>query len=110
MGSETLMDDSSSAPRWWQTRNGKQVVALGILMGSAYGAALLVPSYGAWVFALAVVAGVFPFARRALALARSGTPVSIGTLMAGAALGGLVMGWCQEVAGLEEGWREGRRA
>src|SRR5690625_6626573 len=28
MGSETLMDDSSSAPRWWQTRNGKQVVAL----------------------------------------------------------------------------------
>src|SRR5690625_2870932 len=55
MGSETLMDDSSSAPRWWQTRNGKQVVALGILMGSAYGAALLVPSYGAWVFALAAL-------------------------------------------------------
>src|SRR5690625_526281 len=98
MGSETLMDDSSSAPRWWQTRNGKQVVALGILMGSAYGAALLVPSYGAWVFALAVVAGVFPFARRALALARSGTPFSIETLMSVAALGALVIGEAQEAA------------
>src|SRR5690625_4177522 len=75
MGSETLMDDSSSAPRWWQTRNGKQVVAVGILMGSACGAALLVPSYGAWVFALVVVAGVFPFGRRAMVLHGSGSPL-----------------------------------
>lgn len=98
MGSETLMDDSSSAPRWWQTRNGKQVVALGILMGSAYGAALLVPNYGAWVFAIAVMVGVFPFARQALALARSGTPFSIETLMSVAALGALVIGEAEEAA------------
>src|SRR5690625_7202702 len=65
-------------------------------MGSAYGAALLVPSYGAWVFALAVVAGVFPFARRALVLARSGTPFSMETLMSVAALGALVIGEAED--------------
>src|SRR5690625_2388924 len=41
--------------RWWQTKKGKQVVGLGVLMGAAYVLALLVPQYGAWLFAAAVV-------------------------------------------------------
>src|SRR5690554_3323826 len=35
-------------PRWWQTRKGKHVVGLGILMSAAYALALFVPAYGAW--------------------------------------------------------------
>src|SRR5690606_9794272 len=41
--------------RWWQTRRGKQVVWLGILMSAAYAMSLFFPSYGSWVFAGAVI-------------------------------------------------------
>src|SRR3546814_8547414 len=56
--------------RWWQTQKGRLVIGLGGLMGAAYAMALIVPNYGSWVFAAAVIAGVFPFARTALALTR----------------------------------------
>ncbi|NYT58236.1 cadmium-translocating P-type ATPase [Alcaligenaceae bacterium] len=84
--------------RWWQTRKGKQVVGLGILMGVAYAMALFFPAYGTWLFAAAVIAGVFPFARKALALAMSGSPFSIETLMSVAALGALFIGEAEEAA------------
>ncbi|AWB33920.1 MULTISPECIES: heavy metal translocating P-type ATPase [Alcaligenaceae] len=93
-------DDQAAAPqlRWWQTRKGKQVVGLGILMATAYAIAQFFPNYGAWVFAAAVIVGVFPFARKALALAKSGSPFSIETLMSVAALGALVIGEAEEAA------------
>lgn len=93
-------DDQAAAPqlRWWQTRKGKQVVGLGILMATAYAIALFFPNYGTWVFGAAVVVGVFPFARKALALARSGSPFSIETLMSVAALGALIIGEAEEAA------------
>jgi len=84
--------------RWWQTKKGKQVVGLGILMGVAYTMALFVPDYGSWVFAAAVIAGVFPFALKALSLAKAGSPFSIETLMSVAALGALVIGEAEEAA------------
>ncbi len=87
-----------TAQRWWQTRKGRQVIGLGILLGAAYGLALLFPAYGAWAFAAAVVIGVFPFVRKALALAMSGSPFSIETLMSVAALGALVIGEAEEAA------------
>lgn len=87
-----------TAQRWWQTRKGRQVIGLGILLGAAYGLALLFPAYGAWAFAAAVVVGVFPFVRKALALAMSGSPFSIETLMSVAALGALVIGEAEEAA------------
>ena len=96
--SDTNSDKQSTAPRWWQTRKGKQVVGLGILMSAAYALALLAPDYGAWVFTVAVVVGVFPFARKAVALALSGSPFSIETLMSVAALGALVIGEAEEAA------------
>ena len=85
-------------PRWWQTRNGKQVVGLGLLISVAYALALLFPSYGNLIFAAAVIAGVAPFARKALALAKSGSPFSIETLMSVAALGALIIGEGEEAA------------
>ncbi len=91
-------DAAEQDQRWWQTTRGRQVVGLGILMGAAYLMAILFPGYGSWVFTVAVLAGVFPFARRALALARSGTPFSIETLMSVAALGALLIGEAEEAA------------
>lgn len=93
-------NDQAVAPqlRWWQTRKGKQVVGIGILMATAYAIAQFFSNYGAWVFAAAVIAGVFPFARKALALAKSGSPFSIETLMSVAALGALVIGEAEEAA------------
>ena len=84
--------------QWWQTRKGKQVVGLGILMSVAYLIALMVPNYEMWVFAAAVIIGVFPFARKALALVKSGSLFSIETLMTTAALCALVIGEAEEAA------------
>lgn len=93
-------DNQTVAPRqrWWQTKKVKQVVGLGMLMGAAYAMALFFPDYGKWLFAAAVIVGVFPFARKALALARSGSPFSIETLMSVAALGALFIGEGEEAA------------
>ena len=84
--------------RWWQTRKGKQVVSLGVLMGIAYALALLFPNYGRWAFAIAVTIGVFPFARKSVVLATTGTPFSIEMLMSIAAIGALIIGEAEEAA------------
>ncbi len=84
--------------RWWQSRKGKQVVGVGILMGVAYALSLLFPDYGMWAFAVAVIVGVFPFVRKALALAMTGTPFSIEMLMSVAAIGALIIGEPEEAA------------
>ena len=84
--------------RWWQTKKGKHVIGLGVLMASAYAMTLLLPLYGEWIFAAAVIAGVTPFARKAFALARSGSPFSIETLMSVAAIGALFIGEAEEAA------------
>lgn len=83
---------------WWQTLKGKQVVGLGILMSVAYLISLLFPAYGVWVFAVAVLAGVYSFARKAAVLAMSGSPFSIEMLMTVAALGALIIGEAEEAA------------
>ena len=84
--------------RWWQTRKGKHVIGLGLLMGSAYVVAQFIPLYAEWIFAAAVIAGVIPFARKAFALATSGSPFSIETLMVVASIGALVIGEAEEAA------------
>ena len=89
---------SATEQRWWQTRKGKQVVSLGILMGVAYALSLLFPDYGMRAFAIAVIVGVFPFARKAVALTMTGTPFSIEMLMSVAALGALIIGESEEAA------------
>lgn len=93
-----MTDDSLEAQHWWQSKKGKQVVVLGTLMSAAYVFSLIFPSYGTWVFALAVIIGVTPFARTAWALARTGTPFSIEMLMSVAAIGALIIGEAEEAA------------
>lgn len=94
----SMTDDSLEAQHWWQSKKGKQVVVLGTLMSAAYVFSLIFPSYGTWVFALAVIIGVIPFARTAWALARTGTPFSIEMLMSVAAIGALIIGEAEEAA------------
>src|SRR5690606_22964468 len=91
-------DRPTAGQSWWQTRKGKQVIGLGALLGAAYAAAWLLPAYGMWIFGLAVITGVAPFARKAVSLARSGTPFSIATLMSAAAIGALFIGEAEEAA------------
>lgn len=83
---------------WWQNRKGKHVIGLCLLMGSAYAIALFIPLYAEWIFAAAVVAGVAPVARKAYALAISGSPFSIETLMSVATVGALIIGEVEEAA------------
>ncbi|MFA7504490.1 MAG: heavy metal translocating P-type ATPase [Burkholderiaceae bacterium] len=89
---------ASEPTRWWQTRKGRQVAGLGLGMGIAYAGSLAIPAHGAWILAAAVLAGVLPFARKAVALARAGSPFSIEMLMSVAVLGALVIGEAEEAA------------
>src|SRR5690606_20455403 len=84
----------SSAPRlpWWRMKKGQLVIGLGVLMGAAYLLAWRFPAQGSALFTVAVLFGVFPFARKALILARSGSPLFIEMLMSVAALGAMFIG------------------
>ena len=100
--SKSTTDRESDKPlepeHWWQSRKGKQVIGLGVLMSAAYIIALIFPDFGMWAFAAAVIIGVLPFARKAVALAMTGTPFSIEMLMSVAAIGALVIGEAEEAA------------
>ena len=100
--SKSTTDRESDKPlepeHWWQSRKGKQVIGLGVLMSAAYIIALIFPDFGVWAFAAAVIIGVLPFARKAVALAMTGTPFSIEMLMSVAAIGALVIGEAEEAA------------
>ena len=100
--SKSTTDRESDKPlepeHWWQSRKGKQVIGLGLLMSAAYIIALIFPDFGMWAFAAAVIIGVLPFARKAVALAMTGTPFSIEMLMSVAAIGALIIGEAEEAA------------
>ncbi|CCN49317.1 Lead, cadmium, zinc and mercury-transporting ATPase [Vibrio nigripulchritudo MADA3029] len=56
------------------------------------------PQVGAWMFTFVCIAGLYPVARKAIQLAKSGTPFAIETLMSVAALGALYLGETIEAA------------
>ncbi len=56
------------------------------------------PQLSAWIFTLTCLIGLFPIARKALKLAKGGTPFAIETLMSVAALGALYLGETAEAA------------
>jgi len=90
-------DDEPGVP-WWRTGKAKLVWLLGALVAAAYGGSLLFPAEAYWIFVAATLAAVFPFGRRAFALARAGTPFSIETLMVVAAVGAVFIGAAEEAA------------
>ena len=93
-------DDPADATRpWWATGKAKLVWLLGALVLGAYALSLALPhSYTYPLFLAATAVAVVPFGRRAIALARVGSPFSIETLMVTAAIGAAVIGAAEEAA------------
>ena len=84
---------------WWRTGKAVLVWALGALVLGAWALSLLLPERLTYpLFLTATLVAVVPFGRRALALARAGSPFSIETLMVTAALGAAVIGAAEEAA------------
>ncbi|MBS7789351.1 cadmium-translocating P-type ATPase [Roseococcus sp. SDR] len=84
---------------WWNTGKARLVWLLGALVGGAYALSLLLPERFTYpLFLAATLVAVIPFGRRAVALARAGSPFSIETLMVTAALGATIIGAAEEAA------------
>ncbi|MDB5541384.1 MAG: zntA [Devosia sp.] len=83
---------------WWATRKAKLTLASGVALALAYIAGLVVPAIGHWAFLVALLVGLVPVGRRALAGALSGTSFSIDTLMTIAAVGAVIIGATEEAA------------
>ncbi|AWU98043.1 heavy metal translocating P-type ATPase [Azospirillum ramasamyi] len=89
--------DPAEGP-WWRGRKAVLTLAAGAALAAATLVGLLVPETERWAFPLALMVGLVPVARRALAAARAGTPFSIETLMTVAGVGALVIGAVEEAA------------
>lgn len=89
--------DADEAP-WWRGPKARLTMAAGAALAAATMLGLLVPAAEPWAFPLALMVGLVPVARRALAAARAGTPFSIEMLMTVAAIGALLIGAVEEAA------------
>jgi Cd2+/Zn2+-exporting ATPase len=100
----TAIDDAPKAPvladatPWWRDRKAQLVGFTGLLLAAAFIASLIVPAEAEWAYLAAALIGLVPVARRALTLIRSGSPFSIETLMAVAAIGAIAIGAGSEAA------------
>jgi len=84
---------------WWNTGRARLVWVLAGLVGTAWIASALLPErLTAPLYVAATAIALVPFGRRAIALARAGTPFSIETLMCLAAIGAAVIGAAGEAA------------
>ncbi len=93
-------EDAADAEKpWWQTGKARLVWILAALVLAAYALATILPERLTYpLFLLATLVAIVPFGRRAIALARVGSPFSIETLMVTAALGASVIGAAEEAA------------
>jgi Zn2+/Cd2+-exporting ATPase len=94
----TAVIRSRHSESWFDSPKLRLTVGLGILLGVAFSISLYVPSVSQWVFSVAAIIGLFPFAHRALTAAFSGTPFSIEMLMTIAAVGAVAIGAAEEAA------------
>lgn len=89
--------DAADGP-WWQGSNARLALACAVALGVAYAISLALPTTGHWAFLAALVPGLVPISRRALAGVVAGTPFSIETLMTIAAVGAVIIGATEEAA------------
>ncbi|MDB5376802.1 MAG: heavy metal translocating P-type ATPase, partial [Rubritepida sp.] len=92
-------DPAEAEKPWWATGKAKLTWLLGGLVGAAWLLSLVLPaSLTTPLFFVATLVALVPFGRRAIALARAGSPFSIETLMCTAAIGATVIGAAEEAA------------
>jgi len=91
-------DHGPSDGPWWKSKKGRATLLAGAALGVAYSIGHLVPSVQLYVFAIAMLVGLVPIARRAIMAALAGTPFSIEMLMTIAAIGALAINATEEAA------------
>ncbi len=91
-------EDDEADTSWWRAGKATLVWLLAGLVAAAWLGASLFPAEAYWIFAAATLLAALPFGRRAVALARAGSPFSIETLMCVAALGAVIIGAAEEAA------------
>ncbi|MDQ1183679.1 heavy metal translocating P-type ATPase [Agrobacterium larrymoorei] len=91
-------DHGPSGGPWWKSKKGRATLLAGAALVVAYSIGHLVPSVQLYVFAIAMLVGLVPIARRAIMAALAGTPFSIEMLMTIAAIGALAIRATEEAA------------
>lgn len=91
-------DDGEDDAPWWQSAKARLTAFAGLAIVAAFAVTQFMPAWGHWPYAVAMLVGLLPIARRALAAARFGTPFSIETLMTVAAIGAVLIGASEEAA------------
>ncbi len=93
-------DHGPSSGPWWRSKKAHLTIASGLALVAAYGLGKLFPDISQWAFAVAMLVGLLPIARRALMAALAGTPFSIEMLMTVAAVGAVIIGAGEEGAAI----------
>ncbi|TXI11326.1 MAG: cadmium-translocating P-type ATPase [Rhizobium sp.] len=91
-------DHGPTSGPWWKSSKGRLTLATGMAFVAAWGIGKLFPALDAWIFAVAMLVGLLPIAKRAFMAARMGTPFSIEMLMTIAAIGAVIIGASEEAA------------
>lgn len=95
--SSTYASDSTSGWKNILMKN-KSIIAIASSMAIAAALKPTFPLVSEWLFVLTCLIGLYPIGRKAISLAKSGTPFAIETLMSVAALGALYLGETAEAA------------
>lgn len=87
-------------PKGWKAviKQNSQVIAIASAMAIAAALKPAFPEVSEWLFFITCLAGLYPIGKKAISLARSGTPFAIETLMSVAAIGALYLGETVEAA------------
>ena len=83
---------------WWKTPKARLTGLIGLLVAMGFLVSWLAPSLGDYALVPAAIVGLAVFGRRALALARVGSPFSIEMLMSIATAGALIIGETAEAS------------
>jgi Cd2+/Zn2+-exporting ATPase len=83
---------------WWMTSKGRLTIATGAALLAGWMIIRLVPDLPSWAFAVPMLVGLVPIARRAVMAGLAGSPFSIEMLMTIAAVGAVIIGASEEAA------------
>ncbi|MCG5235801.1 heavy metal translocating P-type ATPase [Xanthobacter oligotrophicus] len=94
--------DHGAAPAadgsWWSTGKARLTLLSGLALVAAFGVGTFVPAVQSWLYLAAMLVGLVPIARRAIAAAANGMPFTIEMLMTIAAAGAVIIGAAEEAA------------